>query len=233
MIIPSVVSKLWALPSGSSILSIIDQLRLAEHHAIVYLHEVVFHIPPPVAQMPAGSRAEPSDQVLVARYTNLLQRCLQEAKGYLDLYLSLSTRQIELHTQTEKCYMAYMIIILLKLSFNSFNGTPDDPFPLRKYCNVSQYFQNFADMYKGRALGSHGYEKTNLADTMMGFHDKMLRIKSWYDRIECFNQTEDMKALKDMSPLNFEDILKNELWSDDFDWSGMDFGSFDMTTKWE
>ena len=208
-------------------------MRLAEYHAIVYLHEVVFHIPPPTTQMSAGSKAEPSDQALVAKYASLLQRCLQEAKSYLDLYLSMSTRQVELHTQIEKCYMSYMIIILLKLAFNSFNGTLEDPFPLRKYCNVSQYFQSFADMFKGRALGSQGYEKTNLPDTMMGFHDKLVKLKNWYDRIECFNQTEDMKVLKDMSPLNFEDILTNELMSDDFDWSSMDFGSFDMATSWE
>ena len=88
-------------------------------------------------------------------------------------------------------------------------------------------------MYKGRALGSQGYEKTSLTDAMMGFHDKLLKIKNWYDRIECFNQTEDMKVLKDMSLLNFEDILTNELMSDDFDWNSMDFENFDMATSWE
>ena len=106
------------------------------------------------------------------------------------------------------------VTVLIKLSFCKNLGV--DSFPLREACNVSYYL----DALSGH-LGRMSAGKPD-EDSVSTFKTMTERVKSWYESTEFFEQAGAPSDLKDMSPLQFIEIAKEEQ-SMNFDLGNLDF----------
>ena len=189
--------------------------KLAILHIRVYLYEIALHVPPPSVPT-SGSLSSLEDGLLATKYTNLLMQCLEKTKALMDFYIRMPIECFEKHTLLEKGYLGQAIIVLLKLAFITTGGVPENPFPLRNDCNISHYLDCLADPSR------------NPHASTWQFRDKMLRLKSWYDRVEYFNHDDGIQDMKNLSPSRLEEIAKGELPLFDMDWSTMDLMNFDI-----
>ncbi|KAF6227633.1 hypothetical protein HO173_012073 [Letharia columbiana] len=204
------------LPSNSTCLA---SIMLAYESTCVYLHEVSLHMEHSFATspVPLGREAGDSSQ----RRISLLLSCLEATKSFLDYFLQIPPRLILRHCTFERGRLAHAVTVLIKIAFCASPGLEN--FPLREACNVSYYLD---------ALTEHlGSMSANLPDdgcpdSFSAFKAMGERIKSWYERMEFFEQVGSPSDLKDMSPLQFVEIAKEEQ-STNFDLSNLDFSFFE------
>lgn len=200
------------LPSNSSCL---ESVTLAHENTNVYLHEVCLHMEHSIAMMssvPLGREAADLSQ----RRISLLLSCLEATKSFLDYFLRMPAGLIVRHSTVERGQLAHVITVLIKVAFSSNLGL--DNFPLREACNVSYYLDALV-----RHLGSISANLPNEGhpDSFSAFKAMAERIKSWYENTEFFEQVGSPSDLKDMSPLQFVEIAKEEQ-SMNFDLSNLD-----------
>lgn len=206
--------------------------KLAWLHAWVYLYEVALHIPPPVLQ--SGSSCDLSQDSgtrghLVSKHSLLLTRCLEHTKNLMDHYVNLSLEQVLKNTLVEKGYLAHATMLLIKLAFSTANGIPQNPFPLRKACDVSNYLYLLANRGGRLEAALDSGDNIWVRDHLVQFRDKILRLKSWYDRME-FYGTEGADAAPPSGMLQlqyFDEIMDRELPPLDFEMAMVDFMNFD------
>ena len=205
-------------------------LQLAYENALIYLYEVILHIPAPSTSTGTSSN---NLGLLLTKHNILLARCLEVTKAFMDFYVQIPLQKAEQQTTIEKGYLAHAAIVLVKLAFNTVGATHEIPFPLRKACNVSQYLEKLADPQRHPNTPSGCQDKGEDDDSMAHIRDQILRMKAWYDRMEYMNEDGNVEDLKGMSPLQLQEIAKRELPPLEIDWAAMDFMSFDVTNLWD
>lgn len=192
---------------------------LAYHNTNIYLHEISLRTEPSPRASPVSS-AHGADSYSHVRL-NLLLSCLEATKSCLDYILQLPRELCAKNTTQEMGYLAHAITVLIKLAFCRHVGL--DSTSLREACNVSYYVD---------ALSVH-VASTSAGETDSGEPDSLSaqravaeRLKSWYERAEIFEQAGTPEDLKDMSPLQFVKIAKEEYLLN-FDFGNIDFSFLD------
>lgn len=211
-----------SLPSNSACLA---SITLAYESTNVYLHEVPLHMEQSIARssVPPVHEAE----YLSQRRISLLLSCLEATKSFLDCFLRTPPELIVRHSTLERGQLLHAITVLFKVAFCTTLGL--DNFPLREACNVSYYLD---------ALAEHlGSMSSNTPDE--GFPDSFStikaqaeRLKSWYERTEFFEQAGTPSGVKDMSPLQFVEIAKEEQLMN-FDLGNIDFSFLEGASFWD
>lgn len=198
---------------------------LAYENTNLYLHEIFLHIEHHIATGPESVRreAENSSQ----RRINLLLSCVEATRSYLDCFLRTPPELVAKHSTLERGQLAHAVTVLLKLAFCTNLGL--EKYPLRELCNVSYY----VDALVGHLCsGSANLPDEGLADSSSAFKTMAERIKSWYDRTEFFEQEGTAADLKDMSPLQFVEIAKEEQVIN-FDFGNLDFSFLEAGNFWD
>ena len=206
-------------------------MELSIRHARICLYEVALHIHLP----PDGNDSTMHNRNVISqttRHSNLLIRLLEKAKAYFDVSLSVPTEHYERLTTLHRCQFPHIAVVMLKLAFNTTNGTPQDPFPLRKACDLSYYMERHANPCKDHNP-AHCDEQCASRDILSHHRDKIRRIKTWYDRLETLGDIGAEDSLKDMSSLNLEKIEVAEEEMFQMDWTKFDISSFDLSQIWD
>ena len=204
--------------------------QFAYKNAYIYLYEVVLHLPAPSS---ASNGSREGGNELITAYTTLMFRLLEVTKAFMDDYVQIPFSKIEQGNTIHCLYLSHTAIVLLKLAFSTVGASPEDPFPFRKACNVSRYLEAMAGPEPTCDTSSHSLDDGVARDSMWQFRDKVLRMKSWYDRMEFFNDGGNVEDLKGMSPLQLENISRHEVLPPDVDWSTFDFTNLDVVNIWD
>ena len=205
-------------------------VELSTRHTWICLYEVALQMRPTSRDTPSAKSDEETIEHATRR-TNLLIRCLEKAKAYSDYTARQPNAYLELHTSIHRCQLAHVAIVMFKLCFNTTNGTPQNPTPLRKACNMMYYFNNLTDACKDHDRAKCDGQCAS-RDRISHFRDKVGRLKAWYERLEAFDGLGGDDSLENMSTLNLENIEKQEQQMFELDWSMMDFTNMDMTSLW-
>lgn len=198
---------------------------LAYEDTNVYLHEVSLHMEHSLAtsSVSPGRETQYSSQ----RRISLLLSCLEATKSFLDCFLRTPPELIVRHSTMEKGQLAHAMTVLIKIAFCKNLGL--DNFPLREACNVSRYLDAVAE-HLGRA--SANVPDDGHPDSFSVFKAQAERIKGWYEGTEFFEQVGTPSDLKDMSPLQFVEISKEDQ-SMNFDVGNLDFSFLEAGNFWD
>lgn len=155
------------------------------------------------------------------RRITLLLSCLEATKSFLDYFLQLPADMVTKHSTQERGYLAHATMVLMKLAFCSNLGIEN--FSLREACNVLYYVDSLP-----LQLGDldDEYLDDGQPDSFVSCKIMAERVKSWYERTEFYEQTGTPSDLKDMSPLQFVTIAKEEQLMN-FDFTTMDFSFYE------
>lgn len=194
-------------------------IKLTYENTNIYLHEVALHMEHSVATSSVLRGREAAD--LSQRRIRLLLSCLEATKSFLDCFLQTPAELIGRHSTMERGQLAHAATILIKLAFSTNLGL--DNFPLREACNVSYYLDALAEH-----LGSISARLPDdgCPDSFSVLKTMTERIKSWYESTEFFEQAGSPSDLKDMTPLQFVEIAKEEQ-SMSFDLGNLDISFLD------
>ena len=150
-------------------------------------------------------------------------------KTWSDLTANLPTRVLEQETIIHKCQLASVAVLMLKLSFNTQGGTPQNPRPLYKAVNMLYYMNIMANPCKDHNPANCD-GNCAARDPLFHFRSKVRRLKYWFERLEAFGGSGGSESLKNMSTLNLEEIEKQEERMFQMDWSMIDFENMDLST---
>ena len=202
--------------------------ELAIQHAWVCLYEVAIHLGDPAKGQGASSLDEASLISLATRKRNLTIQCLEKTKTHMDNYLKWSNYLFERTTVIYTSQLAYTAMILMKLTFSTTDGTPENPFPFRKICNIYYYAKNLADQCRDHDRSTCG-DHCIANDLMHIYRGKARLMTGWFERLEVLNTTEGAENMKDLSSNHFEQISDQEQQLLTTDWSTIDFSQLDMS----
>ena len=190
-------------------------IKLTCENTNIYLHEVALYMEHSVtiSSVPGGHEAADLSQ----RRIRLLLSCLEATKSFLDYLLQIPVAIILRQSTMDRGQLAHAATVLMKIAFSKNLGL--DNFPLREACNVSYYLD--------AVVGHLGSTSASLPDdgspdSFSALKIMAERIKSWYESTEFFEQVGSPSDLKDMSPMQFVEIAKEEQ-SMNFDLDNLDF----------
>lgn len=198
-------------------------ITLAYESTNVYLHEVPLRMEQsfPGDSVPLGREAEYSSQ----RRVSLLLSCLEATKSFLDCFLRIPQEVIVRHSTLERGQLLHAVTILLKIALGTNLGL--DNFSLREACNVSYYLDALSEHIGSMSCNT---SDEGCPDSSSAVKAQAERLKSWYERTEFFEQAGAPSNVKDMSPLQFVEIAKEEQLMNidlgNLDLSFLDAGSF-------
>ena len=178
-----------------------------------------------IATGPASLRREAEDSS--QRRINLLLSCLEATTSFMDCFLRIPPEILVKHSTLERGQMAYAVTVLLKLAFSTNLGL--EKFPLREACRVTYYIDAMVE-HLGSA--SANIADAGSEDSPASFKPMAERLKCWYERTEFFEQVGAPADLKDMSPLQFIEIAKEEQMMN-FDLSSLDFSFLESSNSWD
>ena len=203
-------------------------LDLATQHAWVVLYEVALHLRDPTETQGMASTGESPLVSIATRRRNLLYQCLEKTKTWMENYAQFPNYQFERTVTIYTSQLAYTAMILLKLTFNTTDATPENPFPFRKMCDLLGYAKKFADPCREHDRSTCG-EQCIANDLMNIYRDKARLTVNWFERLEILNTTEGAENLQGMSSLHLEQIPRQEQQLLSTDWSTIDFSQLDMS----
>lgn len=196
---------------------------LAYHNTNIYLYEISLR----TESSPRASLLSPThglDSYPHVRL-NLLLSCLEATKSCLDYVLQLPRELCAKNTTQEMGYLAHAITVLIKLAFSKHAGL--DSTSLREACNVNYY----VDAISAHVASTGKETEDGQLDSVSAQRAVGERLKSWYERAEIFEQAGTPEDLKDMSPLQFVKIAKEEQLLD-LDFGNIDFSFLDGPNLW-
>lgn len=196
---------------------------LAYHNTNIYLHEISLR----TETSPRSTPMSPTHGVNSYSHVrlNLLLSCLEATKSCLDYILQLPRELCSKNTTQEMGYLAHAITVLIKLAFCKHVGL--DSTSLREACNVSYY----VDAISVHVASTSRETEDGQPDSVSAQRAVGERLKSWYERAEIFEQAGTPEDLKDMSPLQFVEIAKEEQLMN-FDFGDVDFSFLDGPSFW-
>lgn len=204
-----------------------NSLDMALRHARVYLYEIALHLPPRRPVAGGGRSLDNGGDAYAAKHTNLLLGLLNRTRAFHDAYVVATRDEVLRHNNVDKAWCAHAAMVLLKLSFSTAYNTPENPYPLRKACNMSGYLGLLSRDCRFHE-GCTGENCMN-RNALWYFRDRIRRVKQWYEHVEMFNEGAE-QDVESLSPLRLHEISKTEPLSMDFDFGLANLMEFDFSS---